>query len=79
MNRNPMSGNPLSEPVSNPTMTAQQLDDVYSSLCATMSQVGEADAALFLGRFALLAIVRLGDAGLARQLIGQAAAGLPAG
>ncbi len=62
---------------SNNTLDARQLDEVYSSLCATMSTIGEADAALFLGRFALLAIVRLGDAQLVRQLIGEAAAGLP--
>jgi len=58
-------------------MTTDQLDELYSGLCATLSKIGEADAALFLGRFALLAMVRLGDADLARQLIDEAAAGLP--
>jgi hypothetical protein len=43
------------------TMTDAELDSVYTTLCKTMTQVGEADAPLFLARFALLAIQKMGD------------------
>lgn len=54
-------------------MNPQDLDAVYSGLCKTMTRLGEANAPLFLARLALLAIERLGDAELARQLVAAAA------
>lgn len=54
-------------------MTDSELDAVYTRLCKTMTQLGENQAPLFLARFAMLAIDRLGDAAVAEQLIDAAA------
>ena len=54
-------------------MTDTELDAVYSRLCKTMTQLGEPNAPLFLARFALLAIDRIGDVDAAQQLIDAAA------
>lgn len=54
-------------------MTDSELDAVYTRLCKTMTQLGENQAPLFLARFAMLAIDRLGDAAVAQQLIDTAA------
>lgn len=43
-------------------MTDSELDAVYTHLCTTMTHLGEANGPLFLARFALLAIERIGDA-----------------
>ena len=45
-----------------PTMTEAELDAAYTHLCKTMTELGEARAPLFLARFALLAMMRIGDA-----------------
>jgi hypothetical protein len=42
-------------------MTEAELDAAYTHLCKTMTELGEARAPLFLTRFALLAMVRIGD------------------
>jgi hypothetical protein len=55
------------------TMTDTELDAVYTRLCHTMTRLGEPQAALFLARFALLAIDRIGDADSAQRLIDAAA------
>lgn len=55
-------------------MTEQELDAVYTRLCHTITQLGEAQAPLFLARLALLAFERLGDAAQAHALIEAAAA-----
>ena len=55
------------------TMTDTELDAVYTRLCTTMTQLGEPAAPLFLARFALLAIDRIGDAEAAQRLIDAAA------
>jgi hypothetical protein len=57
-------------------MTDSELDAVYTRLCTTLTQLGEPLAALYLARFALLAMTRLGDPVLVNQLIDAAAAGL---
>jgi hypothetical protein len=57
-------------------MNASDLDAVYTHLCRTMTAVGEERAPLFLARFALLAIDRLGDANVVRELTEAAAEGL---
>ncbi|MEP6589395.1 MAG: hypothetical protein ABJA84_11640 [Polaromonas sp.] len=54
-------------------MTDSELDAVYTRLCKTMTQLGETRAPLFLARFAMLAIDRLGDGEVAQQLIDAAA------
>ena len=58
-------------------MNERELDTVYTHLCKTMTSIGEADAQLFLARFAMLAIDRIGDAAVAQHLIDQAGKGLP--
>ena len=57
-----------------PTMTEAELDAAYTHLCKTMTELGEARAPLFLARFALLAMVRIGDAGVVQRLTDAAAA-----
>ncbi|ACC73314.1 hypothetical protein PPMP20_15440 [Paraburkholderia phymatum] len=54
-------------------MTDAELDVVYTRLCKTMTQLGEAGAPLFLARFALLAIEKIGDADVSLGLIEAAA------
>jgi hypothetical protein len=58
-------------------MTDSELDAVYTSLCKTMTRLGEANAQLFLARFALLAIERIGDATESQRLVEAAAEDLP--
>lgn len=53
-------------------MTDSELDTVYTRLCKTMTDLGEASCSLFLARFALLAINRLGSADAALRLIDDA-------
>lgn len=54
-------------------MTDSELDGVYSQLCLTMTRLGPANAPLYLARFALLAMTRLGDAALVNELLEAAA------
>lgn len=58
-------------------MTDSDLDTVYTRLCRTMTQVGEASTCLFLARFAMLAIDTIDDPAVALNLIGDASEGLP--
>ena len=57
-------------------MTESELDTVYTRLCETMTQVGEAQSSLFLARFALLAIAAIGDAEVVQRLIADASEGM---
>jgi hypothetical protein len=57
-------------------MTDAELDELYSQLCRTMTEVGETHSALFLARFALLAMVRIDNAACVQQLIAEAADGI---
>lgn len=57
-----------------PTMTEAELDAAYTHLCKTMTTLGEARAPLLLARFALLAMVRIGDAAVVQGLTDAAAA-----
>ena len=57
-----------------PTMTEAELDAAYTHLCKTMTELGETRAPLFLARFALLAMVRIGDAAVVQGLTDAAAA-----
>jgi hypothetical protein len=54
-------------------MNASDLDAAYTHLCRTMTALGEERAPLFLARFALLAIDRLGDGDVVHRLIESAA------
>ena len=54
-------------------MTDSELDSVYTALCLTMTRLGQANAALYLARFALLAMTHLGDAALVNELLDAAA------
>ncbi len=57
-------------------MTEAELDGAYSSLCRTMSKLGDAQMPLYLARFALLAMTEIGDAGKVARLIAAAAEGM---
>ncbi|MDE1180821.1 hypothetical protein [Paraburkholderia sp.] len=58
-------------------MTDSDLDTVYTRLCKTMTQLGEANTSLFLARFAMLAIDTIDDPSVALHLIDDASEGLP--
>jgi hypothetical protein len=57
-------------------MTENELDIVYTQLCRTMTELGEARSSLFLARFALLAIHAIGDIATAQRLIADAGEGM---
>jgi hypothetical protein len=57
-------------------MTESELDSLYTQLCQTMTDLGEARCQLFLARFALLAVVELDGMAVAQRLIAQASDGL---
>ncbi|RQH09052.1 hypothetical protein [Paraburkholderia dinghuensis] len=59
-------------------MTDSELDTVYTRFCRTMTELGEPDTPLFLARFALLAIERIGNAQTALSLIDAACEDLAA-
>jgi hypothetical protein len=61
-----------------PRMTEGELDAAYTHLCQTMTQLGEARAPLFLARFALLAMVRIGDSAALQGMVDAAAADIAA-
>ena len=53
------------------------LDTVYTTLCQTLTTLGEAQAPLMLARLALLALSETADAPTALRWIAAAAEGLP--
>ena len=55
-------------------MTEAELDAAYTHLCKTMTELGEPRAPLFLARFALLAMVRIGDVAAVQGMTEAAAA-----
>ncbi len=57
-------------------MTDNELDAVYTRLCKTMTELGEARSSLFLARFALLAIDRIADVETVQRLIDAASEGM---
>ncbi|KWE29394.1 hypothetical protein WL74_07000 [Burkholderia cepacia] len=58
-------------------MTDTERDTLYTDLCRTMTRIGEADASLFLARFALLSIEAIGDTATVARLIADASDRLP--
>jgi len=59
-------------------MTEAELDAAYTHLCKTMTELGEARAPLFLARFALLAMVRIGNVAVVQEMTDAAAADIAA-
>lgn len=57
-------------------MSPSELDDVYTHLCATMTDIGEERSRLFLARFALLAVVGMNERVAAMKLISEAREGM---
>jgi len=57
-------------------MNDAELDAVYTRLCTTMTQLGEAKASLFLARFALLAVGEMNDPDVSLRLIDEASDGI---
>jgi hypothetical protein len=57
-------------------MNDADLDALYTRICHTMTALGQAQAPLYLARFALLALVRIGDRATGERLITDAAEGL---
>jgi hypothetical protein len=57
-------------------MSDTDLDAAYTQLCRTMTTLGEPQAALYLARFALLAITKIDDRATVERLIAEAAADL---
>ena len=58
-------------------MNDSDLDAAYTRLCHRMTTLGEAQVPLYLARFALLAMTRIGDRAAVDQMIDEAAADLP--
>ncbi|KAF1035836.1 MAG: hypothetical protein GAK33_04271 [Burkholderia lata] len=58
-------------------MTDTERDTLYTDLCRAMTRIGEADASLFLARFAWLSIEAIGDSATVARLIADAGDGLP--
>ena len=54
-------------------MSPEDLDRIYTQLSHLLTRVGEENAALFLSRFAMLAIVELEDPDLCSALLESAA------
>ncbi len=63
----------MNQPDHGSVMTDEERDAVYTQLCQTLTEVGEAQAPVMLARLTLLLMERLGDAGIARHLIAEAA------
>ena len=54
-------------------MTADEFDAVYTQLCRKMTELGERRQALYLARFALLAMIEIDDATALPRIIDAAA------
>jgi hypothetical protein len=50
-------------------LTDQELDEVYTQACTTMTEVGEARTPVFLARLALLLMKEVGDSRRIRSAI----------
>jgi hypothetical protein len=60
-------------------MNDSDLDATYTRLCQTMTDLGPAQAPLYLARFALLAMTQIGDRATVERLIAEAGDGLARG
>lgn len=59
------------------SLSAQELDDLYTDLCYRMSEAGEAATPEILARLALSLMHEVGDAARVRQAIDVALADFP--
>jgi len=59
------------------SLSAQELDDLYTDLCYRMARAGEAATPQILARLALLLMHDVGDAVRVRQAIAQASKDFP--
>lgn len=66
-----------SAPLQSAQLNPADLDTVYTTLCQTLTTLGEAQAPLMLARLALLALSETADAPTALRWIAAAAEGLP--
>jgi hypothetical protein len=57
-------------------LSDQELDEVYTQACTTMTELGETQTPLYLARLALLLMKEVGDAGRIRAAI-EAARAIP--
>jgi hypothetical protein len=57
-------------------MKDADLDALYTQMCHAMTALGEAQAPLYLARFALLALTQIDDRSTIERLITEAALGL---
>lgn len=53
-------------------MTDTELDNLYTQLCNTMTEIGEPASPLFLARFAMLAIAEINQPAVVQRLIADA-------
>ncbi|MES2069333.1 MAG: DUF2783 domain-containing protein [Pseudomonadota bacterium] len=60
-------------------MNEQDIDRLYTALCNTMTEVGAERSPLLLARFALLAMLHIGDAAIVEKMIADARDGLEDG
>ncbi len=60
------------------SLDAQSLDDLYTELCNTLTEVGEAQTPALLARLCLLLMRESGDPERIRSAIREARAALPA-
>jgi len=59
------------------SLSAQELDDLYTDLCYRMARAGEAATPQILARLALLLMHDVGDAARVRQAIVQSTRDFP--
>lgn len=59
-------------------LTPEQLDEVYTRACYTMTELGEARTELFLARLTLLLMKEVGDASRVHAAIAAAQQGMAA-
>lgn len=59
------------------SLSAQELEDLYTDLCYRMSEAGEAATPEILARLALALMHEVGDAGRVRRAIDAALADFP--
>jgi hypothetical protein len=60
-------------------LTEQELDEVYTRTCYTLTELGEAQSPLFLARLALLLMKEVGDPARVRTALEAARDGLDRG
>ncbi|MFZ6648310.1 DUF2783 domain-containing protein [Undibacterium sp. TJN25] len=57
-------------------MNEQDIDRLYTALCTAMTDIGAERSPLLLARFALLAMLQIGDAAIIEKMIADVREGL---